>query len=138
MVCQLPGYALRVTVFLAVAATVAARSESGLARPQFKNVWDEKYLLAGSKIRDALGEGGSCHVCHAGPSKKKRNAYGAALSELLARGDVNDTARILEALETVADQHSVAGDETSPTFGQLIAEGTLPIGGDEPPPRHRR
>ncbi len=71
-----------------------------------------------------------CLVCHQGKKKKKnRNAYGDQLSELLdKKKDKKNKEKIVEALVKVADMRSVPGDEESPTFGELIAEGKLPGG----------
>jgi hypothetical protein len=107
--------------------------DSASARPPFKKVWDEVYLTEGSKIRESVGEKGSCNVCHAGTkSKKNRNAYGMALSELIGKNDVEDTEKIKEAFETVNAMHTVADDDTSPTYAAQIEEGTLPLTTEEP------
>jgi len=71
-----------------------------------------------------------CLVCHQGKKKKKnRNAYGEQLSELLdKKKDKKDKEKIVEALMKVAEMRSNPEDESSPTFGELIAEGKLPGG----------
>jgi len=71
-----------------------------------------------------------CLTCHQGKKKKKnRNAYGMQLSELLdKKKDKKDKEKIVESLKKVAELHSNPEDDSSPTFGELIAEGKLPGG----------
>ena len=42
--------------------------------------------------------------------------------------DAKNPEKIIEALEKVAAMHSVEGDDTSPTYGELIKAGKLPGG----------
>jgi hypothetical protein len=69
-------------------------------------------------------------VCHAGKTKKNHNDYGKALKTLLTKKDAKDTEKIHAALEKAAGMKSKSGDESSPTFGELIKQGKLPA--DEP------
>ncbi len=79
-----------------------------------------------------LVKSAGCFCCHQGKKRKNGNAYGAQLAELLdKRADAKKPAKIVEALKKVAEMHSVAGDDKSPTFGALIAEGKLPGGSVE-------
>lgn len=71
-------------------------------------------------------ETAKCNVCHAGSSKKERNAYGNALADLLdKKEDKKNAEKIRKALETVAAMPSANG---GPTFGDLLKQGKLPGG----------
>jgi hypothetical protein len=79
-----------------------------------------------------------CHV--QGKEKKVRNAYGTQLSMILKKDNFKPdrlkaepekcAAEIVAALDAVAAKKS--GDDSSPTFGELIAQHKLP-GGDAKP-----
>ncbi len=69
-----------------------------------------------------------CNVCHEGKSKKNRNEYGKALDELLDRKtDKENKEKIIAALKTVEAKHVDPKDENSPTFGDRIKAGKLPV-----------
>ena len=72
-----------------------------------------------------------CNICHQGrKDKHNRNAYGVQLAELVdMKKDGKNAEKLKEALVKVAAMHSVAKDDKSPTYGELIADGKLP-GGD--------
>jgi hypothetical protein len=73
-----------------------------------------------------------CFACHQGKLRKNHNAYGQPLSELLdKKADMKNPAKIVESLKKVEAMHSVAGDDKSPTFGDLIKKGELPGGSIE-------
>ena len=95
------------------------------ARPPYNQEFKQKYLGEDSKMAKALGETSSCNVCHVGANKKKRNDYGAAFQKVLKKN--GGQAAIVEALDKVAKQRSKPKDDKSPTFGELIEEGKLPI-----------
>ncbi len=70
-----------------------------------------------------------CLVCHQGKKKKNRNPYGQQLSMLLdKKKDKKDLEKIVASLKAVAEMRRDPNDESSPTFGELIAEGKLPGG----------
>lgn len=71
-------------------------------------------------------ETAKCNVCHAGSSKKERNAYGNALDKLLDKGDKKDVDKIRKSLDAVAALPSDPEKKDSPTFGALLKEGKLP------------
>ena len=74
-------------------------------------------------------ETAKCNVCHAGTSKKERNAYGNALAERLnKKDDAKNVEKIKKALEEVAALPSDPAKADSPTFGALLKEGKLPGG----------
>jgi mono/diheme cytochrome c family protein len=79
---------------------------------------------ANEKALVAAVETAKCNVCHAGSSKKERNAYGNALADLLdKKEDKKNAEKIRHALETVAAMPSAAG---GPTFEELLKQGKLP------------
>jgi len=81
---------------------------------------------ANEKALAAEVETAKCNVCHAGSSKKERNAYGNALADLLdKKEDKKNAEKIRKALETVAAMPSADG---GPTFGDLLKQGKLPGG----------
>ena len=67
-----------------------------------------------------------CNVCHVGMNKKERNAYGKRADEYLSKEDAKDLEKIAKSLTTVDGEHSVKGDATSPTFGEIFKKGELP------------
>jgi hypothetical protein len=70
-----------------------------------------------------------CWCCHQGKLRKNHNPYGTPLAELLdKKADMKNPEKIVEALKKVEAMHSIEGDDTSPTFGELIKEGKLPGG----------
>jgi hypothetical protein len=116
----------------AIVLGVMAAADVAKAVPPFKAEWDKLYMGEGSAMNKALGGKSNCNVCHVGAKDKKlRNDYGKAISELIKK-DVKDPEKIKAALEEVAAKHSVADDDKSPTFGELIEKGELPITKDEP------
>lgn len=106
-------------------------SQHADARAQHKREWDKTYMQKGSPMEKAIGKS-SCNICHEGKkSKKNRNAYGKAISELIDKDEKN-AAKVQKAFSEVEGKHSVPDDEKSPTFGDLIKEGKLPVTEDEP------
>jgi hypothetical protein len=73
-------------------------------------------------------EKAKCNICHVGKVKKNRNDYGKALGELLSRKtDTENKEKILAALKTVEAKHVNPKDDKSPTFGDRIRAGKLPV-----------
>lgn len=114
---------------VAVAVLSAFSAVSVEARPPYNKAFGDKYVKEGTAIHKTLGGSSNCNVCHVGKDKKKRNDYGAALGKLLK--DEKDAEKINKALDDVAKQNSKADDKKSPTFGELIEKGTLPITKDD-------
>jgi tRNA nucleotidyltransferase/poly(A) polymerase len=122
-----------------VMLVVSALAVGGLARPalaikqfsdEFMKLYDvDKKAENKSDLAKAVLEA-KCYTCHQGKkSKKNRNRYGAELSKLLdKKKDAKNPEKIVEALEKVAKLHSVAKDDKSPTYGELIKAGKLPGG----------
>ncbi len=99
---------------------------AAFAIPPFGKEFDALYVKPGSALEAKVKEA-KCNVCHVGPKKQDRNAYGMALSELLdKKDDAKNPEKIKAALETVAKMKSGGAD--SPTFGELIESGKLPAG----------
>lgn len=99
------------------------------AIPQFQKEF--LTLYAADKATDFAKEAkkAGCFVCHQGKLRKNQNLYGQELAKLLdKKADMKNPEKIIEALKKVEALHSVAGDDKSPTFGDLIKEGKLPGG----------
>ncbi|MHC2068730.1 leucine-rich repeat domain-containing protein [Bremerella sp. T1] len=127
-------------------------SQPAFAIPFFWEVFNEKVVPAEPKEEPAkkfaaAATGSKCNVCHIdGQSKKERNAYGAALDELLDKANFGKdrlekekdkaTAEVAAALEKVKAMKVNADDEKSPTFADNISAGNLPsdIAKAEPKP----
>lgn len=70
-----------------------------------------------------------CWVCHQGKLRKHHNPYGIHLVDLLdKKADMKNPEKIVEAIKKVEAMHSVAGDDKSPTYGEIIKQGKLPGG----------
>ncbi len=114
--------------FLAL-AILAALATPGMAIKQFQIQFLKKYADGTNEEYTELAKDAKCYLCHQGKKKKNRNPYGEALHEFLdKKKDKKDVDKIIASLEKVAEMHSVEGDESSPTFGELIADGKLPGG----------
>lgn len=125
----------RVVVLLSFVLTVVGVLGIGsraFAVKQFKDAFEAKYVKPQGSAAEEIAlkkavETAKCAICHAGETKKVRNAYGAELGKLLDRKkDKDDRAKIEAALEKVAAVKSNAKDPKSPTFGELIRQGKLP------------
>jgi hypothetical protein len=69
-----------------------------------------------------------CNICHVGKKKSDRNAYGTELAKLLDREkDAENKQKIRSALNKVADMKADPKDAVSPTFGERIRSGKLPV-----------
>jgi hypothetical protein len=134
--------------FCAVAVAMVTSLPAARAIPPFWKEFEAKYVKPDSADEKdkalatavANAKTGKCFVCHAvGQEKKVRNAYGKQLSTLLKKDNFKAErlqaeadkckAEIIAALDAVAAMKS--GDDKSPTFGELLAQGKL-HGGDSP------
>jgi hypothetical protein len=120
---------LALTLSLVVVA-VLATTRPAHAIPQFQKefvilyVGDDKDSDFGKLVKQA-----GCFTCHQGKLRKNHNPYGEHLDELLdKKTDMKNPEKIVEALKKVEAMHSVAGDDKSPTYGELIKQGQLPGG----------
>ena len=122
-------------------AFVAGPVRQASALPPFFKEFQAKYVKAESAdekdkaFAATVTQTAKCNVCHAaGEDKKARNAYGKQLATILKKDNFKAdrlkaepekcTAEIIAALDAVAAMKS--GDDNSPTFGELIAQGKLP------------
>jgi hypothetical protein len=122
------------TVGLLVASLVLIAAFAGPAAAivQFqKEFWNE-YVESNpdKEYGDFVKKKAKCWVCHQGKkSRKNRNSYGQALSELLDfKKDTRDKEKIVAALKKVADMPSDPLNTQSETFGARISAGKLPAG----------
>jgi hypothetical protein len=106
------------------------------AIPPFFNEFKAKYADPdGEEPQKALAEQieamkqmQRCNICHEGKDKKKRNAYGEALAELLdKKEDKDNKEKIQESLDKVAEMKVDPEDDKSPTYGDLLKEGKFPV-----------
>lgn len=102
------------------------------AKPPYKKEWDSTYMQEGSPMFKALEGKSNCNVCHQGKNRKNRNAYGKAIAKFLEKGDDKKPEKIVAALKKAAEEHSDPDDANSPTFGELIEQGKLPVTLEEP------
>ena len=112
-----------------VVCTLVARPAT--AFPQFMKVFKAEYIEGNENEEyvELVNKEAKCLVCHQGKKKSNHNAYGKHLIGLIGKKDKKDVEKITEALKKVAEMHTDADDEESPTYGELIADGKLP-GGD--------
>ena len=119
---------------VAVASLTWLNANTALARKQYSEQFIDKYITPtpttpAQKAIDADVKSVGCAVCHVGPggkNKKERNAYGAALQEILGKKNEKAVDKIKAALDKVAKESSNPGDAKAPTFGDLLKEGKLP------------
>ncbi len=124
-------FVFAVAAIVGVATLTAVRVETAQAMPPFKKAFDAKYVKPDSadekeKAFAASAKKVNCNVCHKGKSKKMRNAYGEAVDKFIEKAE-KDPAKIEEALNKAAAEKSKPDDPNSPTFGELIQQGQLPI-----------
>jgi hypothetical protein len=117
-----------VMFFALVAVLLSVRPAQAIL--QFQKEWvklyvgDDKDTDFGKQVKKA-----NCWVCHQGKLRKHHNSYGIHLVDLLdKKADMKNPEKIIEAIKKVEAMHSVAGDDTSPTYGELIERGELPGG----------
>ena len=123
----MPKYAFAILMSLLASLSLVRPAQ---AIPQFQKEFITLYVGADKTTDFAkLVKQAGCFSCHQGKLRKNRNVYGAQLAELLdKKADKKNPEKIVESLKKVAEMHSVAGDDKSPTFGELIKEGKLPGG----------
>jgi len=111
-----------------VACTLAVKPAA--AFPQFFKVFKAEYVEdnTNEEFVELVNKEAKCLVCHQGKKRKNQNVYGMQLSKLIGKDDKKDVDKITEALKKVAEMHTDAEDDESPTYGDLIAKGKLPGG----------
>lgn len=107
-----------------------AATSSAFATPVFKKAFDEQY--GKNEAIKKASEEAKCNVCHFGNSKKNKNDYGKALSELLKKDNYKEDRvkaepeavkkELDEAFKKVEAAKSKGGD----TFGDRLKAGKLP------------
>ena len=107
-----------------------AATSSAYATPVFKKAFDEQY--GKNETIKKASEEAKCNVCHFGNSKKNKNDYGKALSELLKKDNYKEDRvkaepeavkkELEEAFKKVEAAKSKGGD----TFGDRLKAGKLP------------
>ncbi|HEY1599843.1 MAG TPA: c-type cytochrome [Pirellulales bacterium] len=122
---------------IAVVVVLGVSLSAVLARPQYKQEFDAKYVKKDSAnpAEKTLAEAvatAKCQVCHGKndkgiEDKKVRNHYGAALGKLVGKNQ-KDKEKIAAALDEVAKEKSHPDKPNAPAFGELIKEGKLPGG----------
>jgi hypothetical protein len=98
------------------------------AVPNFKKAFESMYVKPNTPLAKEI-ETAKCNICHMGESKKMRNAYGQELAKYLKKTDKDNKPKIDAALKKVEDVHSDPANPKSPTYGELIKSGKLPVGG---------
>jgi hypothetical protein len=121
-----------------LAAAIFTTRPAGAVKPfmeQFKTMYvkpktkDHAMLI----FNEAVDKKG-CTICHAASSTKKSynaktfNAYGTQVKKYLSKGDGNNATKIKSALARVSKLPSDPKDSSSPTFGERLKQGKLPVG----------
>ncbi len=128
-------YAVAVLVFCAVVAGVFCVRPAGAGKPfleQFKAVYvkpnttDRTMIIFNEAVeKDGCG---ICHVSQGGKATKALNAYGTQLSKVVTKADGNNAQKIRAGFAKVEKVKSKPNDPTSPTFGERLKQGKLPVG----------
>jgi len=109
---------------LAAALLVAATARRAEARPVYYGLWRTTYPAVDKA--NSVGKEVKCGVCHVGTDRKKRNAYGKAITEALD-GKKNlkkaDKAAIIAAFKKA---ESADSETAGKTFGDLLKANELP------------
>ncbi len=130
-------YAIAVLVLAAAIGGVFTAQQAGAMKPFFEQ-FKAMYVKPNSKERtmlifNAAVEKKGCTVCHKTdpqktPGPKTFNAYGTQVKNLLTKNDAGSPAKIRAALAKVSRLKSDPNDKKSPTFGERIHAGKLPVG----------
>lgn len=108
---------------LATCMVMVATTRQAQARPAYLGWWTETYpkVAEENDVKKMV----KCNVCHVGPKKKNRNAYGKALDHALTKKNLPkaDKQVFIDALKKVADEKSQTEGKT---FGDLLKANELP------------
>ena len=128
-------YGVATLVFCAAIAGVFSTRPAGAVKPfleQFKALYVKpKTTDHAMQIFNVAVEKKACSLCHLGnPTKPKKelNAYGTPFKKLLTKRDGQDSKKVRAAMGKVARMKSNPDDPDSPTFGERLKEGKLPVG----------
>jgi mono/diheme cytochrome c family protein len=118
---------------LSVVALIAITASPAFAVKEFKDAFKSKYVKPDSTAANdvalaAAVDQTSCGICHTDPKNKKlRNDYGKQLAKLITKKDKKNKDKIFKAMDKVAAMKVKPADAKSPTFGDKIAKGMLPM-----------
>jgi hypothetical protein len=128
-------YGVSALVFCALVAGVFCIRPAGAGKPfleQFKALYvnpkttDRTMLIFNEAVeKDGCG---ICHLSQGGKTTKALNAYGTQFTKLLTKSDGKNAQKIRTAMVKVAQMKSKPDDPKSPTFGERIKQGKLPVG----------
>jgi hypothetical protein len=128
-------YGVAFLVFCAVVAGVCCAGPAGAGKPfleQFKAAYvkpkttDRTMVIFNEAVeKDGCG---ICHVSQGGKATKALNAYGTQISKVITKADGNNAQKIRAALTKVEKVKSKPDDPKSPTFGERLKQGKLPVG----------
>jgi hypothetical protein len=128
-------YGVAALVFGAGLAAFLAARPAAAVKPffeQFKSMYvDPKTTNHNKLIFNLAVEKKQCTICHKlkTPHGAPFNAYGEQVSKLLnAKRDAANPRAIKAALGKVSRLKSIADDPKSPTFGERLRTGKLPVG----------
>ena len=126
-------YGVVTLVFCAVVAGVFGIRPAGAVKQfleQFKAVYVKpKTSNHTMQIFNAAVEKKGCTICHLPKPKKGFNTYGAQFKGVLsAKRDAGSPATIRNAIKQVAMVKTDPAAPKSPTFGQRLSKGKLPVG----------
>ncbi|MFO0904933.1 MAG: hypothetical protein U0939_18145 [Pirellulales bacterium] len=115
-----------VTLLVAVALAIGFSSPA-FAVPGFKKAFDDRYPeLKG------VSEEQKCNLCHYGKSKKNKNDYGVALSELLKKENFKED-RVKAEPDKVKEEYDAAfkkveevKSKSGETFGERLKAKKAP------------
>jgi hypothetical protein len=124
-----------VVVFVVAAVMTSAvltTRPAGAVKP-FMEQFKAMYVKPKSKDRtmlifNAAVEKKSCTICHGPKSKKTFNAYGEQVKKYLSKRDKENPSKIKTGLAKASKMKSVPDDSSSPTFGERLRAGKLPVG----------
>jgi hypothetical protein len=135
-----------VLVFLVALALVGVgHLRRAAAFPPFLKEFGEKYMQKESPLYKAYEGKATCNVCHVGGTTDRhhRNAYGQALDKELNKSDADALGfaerrrnplaakaaqeKVRQALNRVEGLPSDPMRQSSPSFGELIRTGRLPV-----------
>jgi hypothetical protein len=117
---------------LMLVVAMALTTTTAYAVKEFKEQFEAKYAKPHGRKRPNPNlvravAAAQCRICHPGDDKHKLNVYGAQLGQYVNHFDKDKTERIQDALEKISVRRRDPFDPKSPTFGELIKKGELPV-----------
>lgn len=117
--------------------TIALAASPACAHPEYQRAFLNRYTKGSGVDKDfrKLARKAKCNLCHQGKEDRANyNRYGEAFisrlseAERLTEEHKKDKERVAAAIELAAALTLDPDDESTPTFGELIAAGELPGG----------